>query len=73
MGKITRSKEKGEVGAPRAFISSDGRAINRPQKLHAQKRMGIRRAGAWITRRPEKITRSKEKGAVGAPRALYLL
>ena len=66
-GKLHAQKRKGP--SARALISSEGRGITRPRKLHARKRKGQSVEGAWITRRLEKITRSKEKGAVGAPRA----
>ena len=70
LGQLTSSKEKGALGAPRAFICYEGCEITRPQKLHARKRKGLRRTGAWTARRAEKITLSKEKGAAGAPRSL---
>ena len=68
--EIKLPKGKGAVGAPRAFISSEGCGITRPQKLHAQKRKTRGREGARITRHVEKITLPKEKRPVGAPRAL---
>ena len=77
--KITRSKEKGAVGAPRAKITSEGRGITLSYKLRAQKRKGmsarrsllspLRGAGSIG---PKNYTLKRERGRRRAARSYML-
>ena len=67
--KLRARKRRGRRCAAR-FLSPlrDADSIG-PKNYAIKRERGSRRKGAWITRRLEAITRSKEKWAVGAPSA----